>query len=64
MLAIYRACLRLYPGEFRDEYGRELSLVRADRLRDESSAAGFPRSRTHGFRSAWIRPRARGPITS
>ena len=40
MLRIYRAVLRLYPGEFRDEYGRELSLVLADRLRDESSAAG------------------------
>jgi hypothetical protein len=38
MLRIYRAFLRLYPGEFRDEYGRELSLVLADRLRDESSA--------------------------
>ena len=40
MLKIYRAFLRLYPGEFRDEYGRELSLVLADRLRDESSAVG------------------------
>src|SRR5262245_31320201 len=40
MLRIFRACLRLYPGEFRDEYGRELSLVLADRLRDEPSAVG------------------------
>jgi len=37
MLTFYRACLRLYPGDFRDEYARELTLVLADRLRDESS---------------------------
>jgi putative ABC transport system permease protein len=40
MLRIYRVFLRLYPGEFRDEYGRELSLVLDDRLRDESSGFG------------------------
>lgn len=39
MLTVYRACLRLYPGDFRDEYGRELTLVLGDRLRDEPSAA-------------------------
>jgi putative ABC transport system permease protein len=38
VLTLYRACLRLYPGDFRDEYARELTLVLADRLRDESSA--------------------------
>jgi hypothetical protein len=30
----FRALLALYPGEFRHEYGRELSLVFADRYRD------------------------------
>lgn len=30
----FRALLALYPGEFRDEYGRELALVFADRYRD------------------------------
>ena len=34
----FRALLALYPGEFRDEYGRELALVFADRYRD---AAGL-----------------------
>jgi len=29
---LFRALLALYPGEFRDEYGREMSLVFADRL--------------------------------
>ena len=37
---LYRGCLRLYPGEFRDEYGRELCLALSDRLRNESSAPG------------------------
>jgi putative ABC transport system permease protein len=40
MLEFFRLCLRLYPGEFRDEYGRELGLVLADRLRDEASWPG------------------------
>ena len=40
MLRLYRTALRLYPGEFRDEYGRELILVLNDRLRGESSATG------------------------
>src|SRR5262249_4060326 len=31
---MFRALLALYPGEFRDEYGRELALVFADRYRD------------------------------
>ena len=29
---LFRAMLALYPGEFRDEYGREMALVFADRL--------------------------------
>jgi hypothetical protein len=28
----------LYPGEFRDEYGRALALVFADRYRDAPNA--------------------------
>jgi putative ABC transport system permease protein len=35
----FRALLSLYPGEFRDEYGRELALVFADRYRDATSVA-------------------------
>jgi len=31
---IFRAFLSLYPGEFRDEYGREVAMVFADRYRD------------------------------
>ena len=38
MLTLYRVCLRLYPGDFRDDYARELTLVLRDRLRDASSA--------------------------
>jgi hypothetical protein len=34
---LYRGFLRLYPAEFRDEYGRELCLVFQDRCREESS---------------------------
>jgi hypothetical protein len=34
----FRALLALYPGEFRDEYGRELAMVFADRYHD---ASGF-----------------------
>jgi predicted permease len=34
----FRALLALYPGEFRDEYGRELAMVFADRYRDAMSA--------------------------
>ncbi len=33
-LRVFRALLSLYPGEFRDEYGREVALVFADRHRD------------------------------
>jgi predicted permease len=29
---VFRALLAIYPGEFRDEYGREMALVFADRL--------------------------------
>jgi putative ABC transport system permease protein len=35
----FRALLSLYPGEFRDEYGRELAMVFADRYRDASSVS-------------------------
>jgi predicted permease len=34
----FRILLALYPGEFRDEYGRELALVFADRYRDAPDA--------------------------
>jgi predicted permease len=34
----FRALLAVYPGEFRDEYGRELALVFADRYRDATGA--------------------------
>jgi predicted permease len=34
----FRMLLALYPGEFRDEYGRELALVFADRYRDATSS--------------------------
>ena len=34
----YRALLALYPSAFRDEYGRELSLVFVDRYRDAVGA--------------------------
>jgi putative ABC transport system permease protein len=36
---VFRALLSLYPGEFRDEYGRELAMVFADRYQD---ATGLP----------------------
>ena len=31
---MFRALLTLYPGEFRDEFGREVAMVFADRYRD------------------------------
>jgi len=34
---VFRALLALYPGEFRDEYGREMALVFADRHRAAST---------------------------
>jgi len=34
----FRVLIRLYPAAFRDEYGRELALVFADRYRDASGA--------------------------
>ena len=36
-LRLYRGFLRLYPAEFRAEYGRELCLVFKDRWREERS---------------------------
>jgi hypothetical protein len=37
-LSAFRALLRLYPGEFRDEYGREMAMVLSDRYRDAASS--------------------------
>jgi predicted permease len=37
---LFRALLALYPGEFRDEYGREMALVFADRHRAASTIGG------------------------
>ena len=42
-IRVFRALLALYPGEFRDEYGRELALVFADRYRDATSGAARAR---------------------
>lgn len=39
-IRLYQALLRLYPAEFRDEYGRELCLVLRDRYRQQRSALG------------------------
>src|SRR5215471_17201780 len=41
ILRVYRGCLALYPAEFREEYGRELCMVFADRWRAERSPAGL-----------------------
>src|SRR5690348_15179873 len=35
----FRWLLSLYPGEFKDEYGRELAMVFADRYRDATGPA-------------------------
>jgi putative ABC transport system permease protein len=40
LLRIFHLLLFLYPPDFRDNYGRELRLVMADRWRDERSAIG------------------------
>ncbi len=37
---LFRGFLRLYPAAFRDEYGRELTLVLIDRLRAEPTSLG------------------------
>jgi putative ABC transport system permease protein len=37
--ALFEAVLRLYPAAYRDEYGKEMTLVLVDRLRDEHTAA-------------------------
>ncbi|HET9370574.1 MAG TPA: ABC transporter permease [Vicinamibacterales bacterium] len=37
--ALFAAVLHLYPASYRDEYGREMTLVLVDRLRAERSAA-------------------------
>jgi putative ABC transport system permease protein len=36
-LRVYRGFLRLYPADFREEYGHELCLVFADRWREQRS---------------------------
>ena len=36
---LFGAVLHLYPASYRDEYGREMTLVLVDRLRDERDAA-------------------------
>ena len=36
-LTAFRALLRLYPGEFRDEYGREMGVMMSDRYRDAAN---------------------------
>jgi putative ABC transport system permease protein len=36
--ALFAAVLHLYPGSYRDEYGREMTLVLVDRLRAEQTA--------------------------
>ena len=37
--ALFGAVLHLYPASFRDEYGKEMTLVLVDRLRGEHNAA-------------------------
>lgn len=37
--AVFGAVLHLYPASYRDEYGREMTLVLIDRLRNEPDAA-------------------------
>src|SRR5688500_9340832 len=37
--ALFAALLHLYPASYRDEYGREMTLVLVDRLRGENNAA-------------------------
>src|SRR5262245_2035022 len=37
---VFGAVLHLYPASYRDEYGREMTLVLLDRLRGERHAAG------------------------
>src|SRR5687768_14100630 len=37
--ALFAAVLHLYPASYRDEYGREMTLLLVDRLRGEHSAA-------------------------
>jgi predicted permease len=39
----FRTLVALYPGSFRDEYGRELTLVFADRYRDAAGPGGRAR---------------------
>ena len=41
IVRLFRAFLGLYPAAFRDEYGRELTLLLADRLRAERTFPGW-----------------------
>ena len=36
--AVFGAALHLYPASYRDEYGREMTLVLVDRTRGERNA--------------------------
>ena len=36
--SVFRTALQLYPASYRDEYGKEMTLVLVDRLRDEHGA--------------------------
>jgi hypothetical protein len=37
-LGVFRALLRFYPCEFRDEYGREMTLLPSDRYQAAANA--------------------------
>src|SRR5262245_34402436 len=39
-LLVYRSLLICYPGEFREEYGRELCVMLSDQIRAQRSAPG------------------------
>ena len=41
-LSVFQALLRCYPSEFRDDYGREMTLVLADRY--QRAANGWQRT--------------------
>jgi putative ABC transport system permease protein len=40
VLRLYRGLLWLYPAEFRDHFAREMSMVLADRIREQKTFAG------------------------
>ncbi|HYP14413.1 MAG TPA: ABC transporter permease [Bryobacteraceae bacterium] len=49
-LRLYEAVLRLYPSEFRDEYGSEMRFVLRERYRDQPSAIHAVSTAAH---AAW-----------